>query len=204
MEDIAETPTPLHETRDVAQPLYAALDWRRTVVAGSYALQHYLRAWSWSPGDIDVMVQARSHDDFLAELDRVTRALPGATLVKPATLLTDAQRQSPMVGREERFHEAILATATLAVPGIPLPMQLVGIELTPNHAQGAPEDLLGQLNRITDLPACVTYTVRDHERIFHVPERGLHALRTGEVPVVHICAARRSKYEARGFVFIDA
>ncbi len=203
MEDIAERPQPLHETADIAKPLYAALDWNRSYVGGSYALQQYTRNWQWSPGDIDVTVQCRSHEDFVNQVQRVVAALHKDTRIEKLTLYTDEMRRTPVSGREERFHEAIAATCTLRVPAIPIPVQLVGIELVSSNAQGMPVDLLAQLNRITDLPACVTYTVRDHERIFQVPERCIEALTTRRVRAWDVCASRRAKYAARGYTFVE-
>ncbi len=185
---------------DVALPVYKALDWSRTYVGGSHALQQFTRDTAWTAQDVDFMIQCQSHDDFVAEAGRISRALDAP--VKKTNLYTAEMRRSPVSGREERFHEAIAATCTLQVPGVPVPVQLVGIELVASNAQGMPVDLLAQLNRITDLPACVTYTVRaSGERDYQVRASGINTLVTRRVKAWDICTSRRDKYAARGYVF---
>jgi len=187
---------------DIAGPLYARIDWARSLVAGSYALAQYTHA-TWRPRDIDIMVQCNTHAAFEAEVARFCGASLPAARVDKITLLTDAMRRETVAsGREERFHESIVATATLSVPGVPLPVQLVALDTTSNIYGTL--DLLSHLNTITDLPSCVSYTVRAGQRIFHVPERGLAALRTHWIHVDHTCKARRAKYVARGYEFFGA
>ena len=82
------------------------------------------------------------------------------------------------------------------LPGVPLPVQLVALDTTANG-----RDLLTHLTDITDLPACVSYTVCAGQRVFHVPERGFMALRTHWIHAGFTCKARRAKYVARGYDF---
>ena len=190
-------------TPDAAAALYPVLDWERSVVFGSYALRLYTSDTAWEPGDIDVPYRCTSHAEFMAEVTRLLTAT-GATLAKSVTLRSDADRhQAAQVldGREERFHMSILATATLRVPGVPWPVQLVGMD--PSGDRLGNTGLVEHLNHIQDLPACVSYTMADdgRTRIWHVPTRAVEALRTRHVRAVDICAARKDKYAKRGYVF---
>ena len=185
---------------DAASPLYAAIDWSRSVIAGSHALHQYLGEHdAWTPNDIDIMCEVKTHADFCRLVDAFKEKVdaPGETrkLLTPE-MRAEATRENAANGREERFHHSILATSTLTVKGINKPVQFVGLEVD------AGRTLLSHLNDTTDLPACVSYTVtEEHRRIFHVPERGLPALRTRRVSCLHTCPARIGKYKQRGFVF---
>jgi hypothetical protein len=184
---------------DIAGPLYNVLDWSRSAIGGSYALQQFTRA-QWTPADIDIAYKCSTHDEFVREVQRVREATDAR--IDKMTLLTEEMRNSPeWSGRDERYHESIIASATLTVPAIPSKVQLVGMD-PQKHFLGE-TDILGHLNRITDLPACVSYTVRGHERIFQVPERCIDALRTHRVQRWQTCKTRREKYEARGYVYED-
>jgi hypothetical protein len=183
--------------------LHNATDRSRCVVGGSYALHQYLGDTHWEPNDIDIMCRANSHAEFQALLDRFKGSFaPAQVKVEKVKLLDDAAREQATreadgSGREERFHRSILATSTLAIDGVPRPVQLVGLDVAPQRT------LLDHLNGLSDLPACVSYTVSGGARFFHVPERGLQALRTRRINRFAACSARIDMYKQRGFAFYD-
>lgn len=208
MEDIAalDTPSVQHVSvpldpamPDVAQPLWGLLDWSRCVVGGSQALHAYERNQSlfapqWTPADVDVHCALASDAEYMEELLRLLSATQG-TLVEPVTLVSNGRPPGTRTSmRDEVFDRAIRATATIRVPGVPVPVQLIRVETT---------NLIETLDRISDMPACVSYTVRDHERVFHVPTRAMGALRTGQIPWCPMTAERKDKYEKRGYVFLE-
>ncbi len=189
---------------DIARPLYQALDWSRTLVGGSYALHQYTRDTAWQPNDIDILIDCTSHADFQTELARVCAA--SACTLEKVKLMTPEERSKAATqrsGPDERFHDSILATSVLRVPGVPLPVQLIGIERTSSNTYGTAPDLLTHLNRITDVPACVSYGWRDQQRIWHLQDRCVEAITTRRVNAWDICAARKDKYTARGYVFYN-
>lgn len=211
MEDIVPPPVPLPPAvTDVARELWRHIDWTRCAVGGSYALQQYTRdPWpARPPSDIDIHCQVEDAE----ELRAIAKALvassnrdnwvdePAARITK-FTEITREMRiaQYEELGGEERFHESILATAKVQMQRVPLPVQLVGMDTDSMPLGKAP--LLEHLALICDLPASVAFTVNKGQKIFHVPERALKPLRTKCVHVNNICAARRAKYEARGYAF---
>jgi hypothetical protein len=108
------------------------------------------------------------------------------------------------LGGEERFHESILATSKVTVPGVPIPVQLVGLDTTSNILGKA--TLVEHLSLICDLPAAVSYTARHGTKIFHVPEDAKTCIASGRVPENKICpfaAARKKKYQERGYTFFE-
>lgn len=181
--------------------VFQAVDWSRCVIGGSYALRAYTGARDWQPDDVDIMCAAESHSEFREILDAFIAKSGPHTELRAIKLLTEEDRRHAQVaGREERFHESILGTSTLHVPGVALFVQLVGFQpSTHQHGRG---DIVTHLSRITDLPACVSLTARPGEEpIFHVPQRALVPLATRRIPVADICAARKTKYERRGYTF---
>ncbi len=197
------------EQQDVADPLetiYSAIDWNVCVIGGSGALRRYTNA-AWKENDTDVFCSANSASEFIAIVDTFIQQLDqrltvnAPVVVEKFEVITDEKRREASVtnGRDERFHDSILATTTLRVPGVSTPVQLVGINTVTNMY--GRQSLGEHLNVITDLPAAVQYTARHGEKIFHVPYRALAAIATKRVPVVNICATRKAKYEARGYEF---
>jgi hypothetical protein len=200
-------------TPDIAARLRLAVDWSQCAVMGSYALHQYMQAahlhdpkQPWFPNDIDVGCNIATHDAFKLHVKRVVDALatnPSTPpVVEKLVLLTDEERSARGIaaaarGDEERFHRSIIATATLRVPGIPVPVQLVGLDTTESRG-----DLEAHLDVVTDVPAAVSYRYTHYgSRIFHVPERAVQAIQTRRVPTRTICSSRMAKYAARGFMF---
>lgn len=205
--------------RDIAQPLYGAIDWSRSVIGGSYALQQFTQDNAWTPNDIDIPYACDTHEEFIRERDRFQAALggPGVAQVLRTNLWTPALRAEAVLralrplaaggghdylSREEGYHEAIVASARLVVRNIPLQVQLVGMTTSPMNS--FPQDsLLRRLARITDLPACVSYSAFTGTRIFHIPEHGMDAILTRRIRNDKICASRKEKYLTRGYTFYE-
>lgn len=213
MEDIAGPLKPLRgAAADIAYPLYRHIDWSRCAVAGSYALQQYERTtWDYPPQDIDIPCKVASTAEFeglVAQFIERTNSLireagaPKARIEK-YTIITPEMRLARLkeLGGEERFHESIIATSTLHVPEVPLPVQLIAIDAT-SHIYGE-VSLLEHLALICDLPASVSYTAKAYKKIFHVPERALDPIECKRIPADKICASRRAKYEQRGYSFYE-
>ncbi len=193
---------------DPASVLYRAIDWTKCVIGGSYALKLYSNA-KWPVGDIDIMCDVQSAAELLAlahglthSMDqRVLKERPSKVSLDKFTVLTPEMRKEAQKtnGGEERFHESILGTCTLTVPGVPMPVQMVGIDTT-SHIYGKLA-LVDHLDYITDLPAAVQYTVAQDRPLFHVPQRAVDAIASKRIPIATICASRKAKYEARGYEF---
>lgn len=190
---------------DIAAPLYSAMDWSRCLVAGSYALQQYTQATTWQPNDIDVACSCDSHAEFLQLLNQFTAKLaPRAAVVTKIKLRTQTERDASVrntTGREERYHGSILASAVVQVDHVTLPVNIVGF--TPSTPTFGRLPLVDHLGHINDQPASVTYTVSPHGvRLFHLWPGVQDMLDTHQVPAFEICAARRAKYEKRGYEFV--
>lgn len=181
---------------DVAGPIYHVIDWNRSVVGGSYALQQYTKD-TWDPHDIDIMYQCSKYSEFVIELERIQTELGDRMKIKQITLVTDEMRNRDPPGREERFHESIIATSTFEVKDVPKPIQLIGIK--PER----PMHFVDWLDQITDLPACILYRMDGNRRVFNVPQRCLNAIHTRQISRLDICADRREKYSQRGYRFDD-
>jgi hypothetical protein len=201
---------------DPLSRLYQHLDWMHCVVGGSYALKQYMRA-KWAARDADVMCQVASAKELEEMAFRLVHSLNhGGRRIGTAEETEDARVDKfteitpemrtahwKELGGEERFHESILATSKLTVPGVPIPVQLVGLNTT-SHILGK-ATLVEHLNLICDLPAAVSYTARHGTKIFHVPERAIEPIATRQVPVSKICPfanSRMQKYTERGFTFV--
>lgn len=199
MEDITDIEHPAPEPH-AASELRPLFDWTQCVVGGSFALQQYLRE-PWIPNDIDVMCKCGSVADLEAIISRVKDGAPNTT-VSPVLVITPEIRSAKTKEDPdyERFHESIIATCKMAIPGIPLPVEVVA--LNPRLTPIGDASIIEHLNRITDLPACVSYNYyADGTRHFHVPKRALRALERRVIKAFNICASRKAKYAARGFTF---
>jgi hypothetical protein len=98
--------------------------------------------------------------------------------------------------RDEKFHEAIKASAKIHVPDVNIPLQFVWIQ---GLSSGMPVE--HQLEQVTDIPSCVCYKFVHGRKFFIVPEKGREALMTRRVQLNDICPARKAKYEERGYEF---
>lgn len=192
--------------REQVHIIYRAIDWNKCVIGGSGALRQFTNA-SWNEADTDIFAEVASASELRTLVDAFMDTMnlrvetPHVVIEKFVELTPDMRRDALQKngGNNERFHESILATCTLQVPGLAMPVQFVGIN-TMSHSYGK-LSLLDHLNLITDLPAAVQYTAKNGTPLYHVPERALEALRTKRIPSANICASRKTKYEERGYDF---
>jgi hypothetical protein len=184
-------------TEDIlTAPIYNSLNWNKSVVAGSYALQQFTGD-QWNPNDIDIVVNCKDKNEFKEEVNNFIGELHERTLIAKVIKFNLDPHADPLSSdrqnrRDERFHESIVATCTLDVQTVPKPVQLVGIN-------PVNRTLLAHLRDITDVPACVNYTVEDGRRIFHVGEKCAEALFTRKMSGLAICESRKQKYKERGY-----
>lgn len=183
------------EMIDPMIPYYSYIDFDRSVIGGSYALHKYTRDCNWTPDDVDIMVFASDLDDFRSMVKKF-RDDSGGRLIK----FNDFSHGHPNnhdhdSKREEFFNECIKASATIIIDGLDHPIQYVYVESLHNRT------LVETLEEITDLPACVNYTVRKGKIYYNVPARAVMPLRTRDIHIDQICPVRREKYEARGYRF---
>lgn len=187
----------------ITYTVYKSLDWGISTIGGSYALQQFTGD-TWEANDVDIFIQCRNPEVFELEVGKFMHRLsndeysPSSAQITKKNLDPHGTPISPdrINGRDERFNESIIATCTLEVKDVPKPVQFVGINT------GA-RSLLAHLHDITDVPACVNYTVDDGRRIFHVGEKCRQALFTRQLSGLDICRSRKDKYKERGYDITD-
>ena len=191
-----EDTTTLRPPDDIAAPLYPHIDWARCAIGGSHALQQYMRAkWPAAPvADIDVSCQVSSAEELVQlTLDFLKNADAGGRLQQ-----VNVDRTNPRA--TEMVDAAIVATADVVTPDVPVPVQFIGVYVPRGLT------LLEQLDRINALPAAVTYTVRPYfgRRLFHLSDHTRAVIAARRVPRgvrLSTSEERRAKYERRGFEF---
>ena len=191
---------------DPISSIYKHIDFDNAVIGGSYALHQYTLQYAteqfmWSPDDVDVHTKAEDINDFKEIVEKFCRDT-NATLNK----FNDFSKGHPddrdfgtgLTKRDEKFHESVKASATMTVPNIDLKVQYIYIQ-----GQNSNEPVEAQLERITDLPSCVSYKVSrlTGEKSFIIPAKGIEALRTRLISKADICPSRMEKYSKRGYTF---
>jgi hypothetical protein len=174
---------------EIPSKVYEVFDWTKTVVGGSYALNMYTCP-KWESNDVDVMIKTTNRDDFNTEVNRIV-AGTNATIIKQRWGI---DKYLPIQPDQEAFNKKVLGTCTLKVENINKPIQLIAIE-TDNKT------LLSTLNEITDKPACISYTIEDGKKMFHVPEKCAEVLFTKKASKTDICQSRIIKYTERNYQF---
>lgn len=102
----------------------------------------------------------------------------------------------------EDFDHAIIGTKTYIKKGFDQKIQMVGFNKGRiRREKKNANSLLELLEEITDVPACVSYTMKDGKQMFYLPNRATIALQTGAVYYNQICSKRIEKYRNRGFYF---
>ena len=183
----------------IPKEVYLALNWNKTVVAGSYALKQFTGDNNWEPNDIDVMISCGNKDEFLKEA-KAFEEKSGALLTKSAwfdhiSYQTNAQTQDD----DELFHESVLGSRTYKLDNCNLPIQLICLDHTKKEFGSSPQSIL---QRTTDIPSCVSYSVsNDGQKMFYVPEKGVEILATKRGSKEDICNSRFLKYLTRGYEF---
>uniref|UniRef100_A0A6C0BNS8 Uncharacterized protein n=1 Tax=viral metagenome TaxID=1070528 RepID=A0A6C0BNS8_9ZZZZ len=188
---------------DIMKPFYSELDWDRTVIGGSYALSLFTEDDSWTPNDVDILIAASSVEDFHARVEAfVNRESQGQCrrLEKFSDFSKGHPHDDPEAAkRDEKFHEAIRASAKVSIDGVEQVLQFVYIEAIPPTVT----QLRKVLDQITDVPACVNYQAAEGDIQFNVPQKGVEALCTRQVNASDICPSRRAKYSERGYTFLQ-
>lgn len=182
---------------DNMQPFYSDLDWNRTVIGGSYALSQFTGDTSWTPNDVDIFIAANSLEDFQSSVQAfVDHDAKSRHLEK----FCDFSKGHPDDGkRDEKFHDAIRASAKVKVEGVEPKLQFVFINVDPPTVS----ELCNVMDEITDIPSCVNYRVQRGQKQFHVPQKGISALFTRQVNLSDVCPSRRAKYQDRGYTFFQ-
>jgi hypothetical protein len=136
-------------------------------------------------------------EEFCATVTKFCQA-SGATLIKVTDFADGHPDRDPEEDRrDEKFHEAIKASAKVSLPGLVQNVQFVLIRSNTIGHLSVEE----QLNDTSDLPSCVSYKVLNGKKFFTIPEKGREALFTRRVNRKDICPARLEKYQARGYDF---
>lgn len=174
--------------------LHNAINWNCSVVSGSYALHSFTGDKSWQPHDIDIMVACSDTMNFQKEAEQFSRKA-GATLIKESWF-----NDKHIEPDQELFHEYVLGSKTYQVPGTELPVQLICLKQHPVKGLNTPIDIL---NVTSDVPSCVSYSISNGVRIFHIPEKGREAILTKTVKESEICPSRKAKYQTRGYTFVN-
>lgn len=226
MMDSVMFPNPNEQTVDDKMPkgIYLAIDWERCLIGGSYALKQYLNKNSylaqWEPSDVDIFGVYKNFEEFNAECKKFQEKA-GLELIKevyndvekitvhitgPQVELNNNNNSSENKNSNDDFVEdfdyAIIGTKTYVKKDFAQKIQMVGFnaERVEKERPGT-QSLLELLDKITDLPACICYTVSDDQKIFYVPLRAIEPLKTGMINYSAICSKRIDKYAKRGFQF---
>ncbi len=172
--------------------IFHHLDWQKTVVGGSHALQQFTGDSNWMPHNIYIFMSSTSKKEYLQAVQRFKDGTSSKIIdSKDFTSSYGANQISSQ--RDEKFHEFVHGTTTLHLPS-GKEVQLINL-----YGSKSPIEIL---NQTTDLPSCVSYTVLENgERIFHVPEKGREALFRREISVKDICQSRQEKYRQRGYTY---
>jgi hypothetical protein len=182
----------------IPKSLYENLKKYNYVVGGSYALQQYTKA-KWEANDIDIFINCFGYNEYLVFEMIVKSFIETNEKIKIITdfrtldqLCKDAEKKEDAM-IQERFSTKIIGTITIQYPGIDKHVQFIGISCKYN------EELVDILDKMTDLPSCLSYNVSEDKRIFNVPDK---YLKMGDVINNRmICPLRKKKYEERGYKF---
>ena len=172
-------------------PCLNAINWKTSVVAGSYALKAYTGDTHWDASDVDIMVACPTKAHFLHEAQQF-ETTSRATLIKSAWF--DGQPNGANKA-DELFHEKVLGSRTYTLPNYNKTVQLICLKQT---AGEGPEEILSETS---DIPACVSFKMYKDQRIFYVPQKGLGILATRKGSHLMVCPNRMEKYKQRGYTF---
>ncbi len=182
---------------DIMKPFYSDFDWDQTVIGGSYALNQFTGDTAWVPNDVDIFIAANSLLDFQLSVQAFVNHDAKSRQVEK---FSDFSKGHPDdAKRDEKFHEAIRASAKVRVDGVEQELQFVYIHVDPPTVSG----LCLILDQITDLPSCVRYQVPYGQKQFHIPQKGVASLFTRQVNLSDVCPSRRAKYQDRGYTFFQ-
>lgn len=182
---------------DIAAPIHHAIDWSKCVGVGSYPLQQYMNA-SWIPDDIDFACKANTPEEFNKIVEKFAQEAGQKGFVQKWAIKPDGLE---IKGSEDycrdRLGDYFVASCNIKIDGVKQPIQFIGLKAEPN------DDLPSIINKVADLPACISYSMSNGNRIFHVPYRAINVLRTMRVSARDIAFARQEKYRKRGFKIVE-
>lgn len=178
----------------IPQKVYNAIDWKRCMIGGSYALKQFENA-GWEANDIDVFVAVTRDEDEAKFKEIVSEYVKktDSSIHRGFRSTEEARKQKTIDGSWtcEDFHSSIVGTIEVDTKGISKKMQFVGFRTY---------DLLGwhhELISIMDAPACILYTLTGTGKCFIVGDQYTKFKQTGLGKL--ICESRRKKYEERGY-----
>lgn len=180
---------------DLPNSIKNSIDWKNSAVAGSFALHQFTGATNWQPNDIDIMVACQTKEEFLASAQAFENKSQ-AILVRHAWFDPNKPTVNTETSDDEKFHESVLGSRTYYVSEFDKKIQLICLKQS--EARESPAEIL---SLTTDIPACVSYTMFNGEKVFQIPARGREILLTNRGPKTGICASRYEHYLSRGYEF---
>jgi len=167
--------------------VYRALDWKRTLVGGSYALQQYTGD-HWQPNDIDIMIKCENKEEY----DKIIREFSIQMQADVIKLLKGWYHDDDLY---EKINESVIGTTSFRIPEMSTKIQLVGIDT-------GKKSLINKMDEIVDKPACLAYSMENGVKTFHGSAECFRAVNTRKVPKTpKQLVSRMEKYKARGFTF---
>ena len=193
-----QNPCRFKEPDIIPKSIYNALDFKTSIIGGSYALKRFTGAL-WDPHDIDIFITG-TDAEFKEAKDKFI------TLTNAILLSDNHTKHTKHTKNNEDFHALISGTYTFNIPGFSLPIQLIHfkqIDHKPTVFEFLKEDSCYSIHaKTTDIPS-VSYTIENGQKIFHIPERSLEAIFTRRINGNNICSNRRKLYASRGYTIFD-
>ena len=191
----------------ITNDFYELLDVGNFLVGGSYALKLYAGA-KWEANDIDIFVFCgvknkgfyNLYDEFEKIVNKVLVKCDRIKIIKDfrdSNLLFEDHEEDEANMGGEHFNEQIVGTITIKYPNIDKNIQFVGI-----YSEKI-ETFNDVLEKITDLPSCVSYISINDKKTFFVPKKYDEMIKKGYIEKSEICSKRLQKYEKRGYIFIE-
>jgi len=200
---------------DLPSNFYTSINWKNSVVAGSYALKQFTGDTSWESHDVDVMIACNNMEEFKQEAEKF-ETLSDAKLVRQAVFAdkNDVSHNS----NDELFHDLVLGSRTYTLPKFDRSIQLICLNSEPQNPKNSDVSFFSRmmtrnvqtqqrsvqeiLSETCDIPSCVSYSISQKgEKIFHIPEKGREILLTRRGQINDICPNRLKKYQQRGYEF---
>jgi hypothetical protein len=211
---------------DPAEFLYSSINWKISVIGGSYALKQFTGDDGWIPNDVDIIMDCQTEKEFDEESEKFAKSA-NLDLVKyckrkPRSdniIIFDKNgnlidEKTPEDFKEsgmdhEMFHDFIKGSRTYTSETLEK-IQTVHFKTDEGRS------LQSVLSETTDSPSCVNFHVETYktrtmagypngpltsQKIFHVPQKGLELLLTGKGKSDDICSSRKEKYEERGYKY---
>jgi hypothetical protein len=170
------------------QSLFNRLDWKNTIIGGSYALYHLTRPTNWIYNDIDIFLYTNTWEDFVS-----TTNTYGLKLIKERSKKYLGSK--PEIG-DEQFHDNILGVRTYEFDE--KTVQFVGIKKQ-YRFYFLEEPFEYVLEKMVDIPS--VFLKAPDSFYFYIPKNSYEILLTKSGSGDHICKSRKEKYTQRGYKF---